>query len=132
MGDVGLQLLYALLAEIVDLEYAESAPWELGAWGGAGEEVAVGVELVCVLGVAERVLYACFEYAGIGLVEVLAGGGCDGGGGVCGVGCCVGGLVCVEVRAEYLGGGVGMCAHDEEQFFAFAFDADDVYLGDVA
>ena len=31
-----------------------------------------------------------------------------------------------------MGSGVDLASHDEEELFAFAFDADDVYLSDAA
>ena len=70
----GLQLSDAVFVKQADLEYTEPPSGEVRDWSVACEEVAVGVEFVCVVGVAERVLYAPFEYAGIWLVEVLGRG----------------------------------------------------------
>ena len=63
-----------MFVKLADLEYTELATREVRDVSVACEEVAVGVEFVCVVGVAERVLYAPFEYAGIWLVEILGRG----------------------------------------------------------
>ena len=63
-----------MFVKLADLEYTELATREVRDVSVACEEVAVWVELVRMVGVAERVLYAAFEYTGIWLVEILGRG----------------------------------------------------------
>lgn len=63
-----------MFVKLADLEYTELATREVRDVRVACEEVAVWVELVRMVGVAERVLYATFEYTGIWLVEILGRG----------------------------------------------------------
>ena len=70
----GLQLSDAVFVKQADLEYTVPPSGEVRDWSVACEEVAVWVELVRMVGVAERVLYATFEYTGIWLVEILGRG----------------------------------------------------------
>ena len=63
-----------MFVKLADLKYTELATREVRDVSVACEEVAVWVELVRMVGVAERVLYATFEYTGIWLVEILGRG----------------------------------------------------------
>lgn len=63
-----------MFVKLADLEYTKLATREVRDVRVACEEVAVWVELVRMVGVAERVLYATFEYTGIWLVEILGRG----------------------------------------------------------